>query len=58
MIPRLGATMVLTLIVVGQMVCSLLVDHFGWLGVPQHAANPVRLLGAAFLILSVVLIRQ
>lgn len=58
MIPRLGAAMVLTLIVVGQMVCSLVVDHFGLLGVPQHAANPVRLLGTAFLVVSVILIRH
>jgi transporter family-2 protein len=39
------------------MVCSLLVDHFGVLGVPQHSASPVRLAGAALLILGVVLIR-
>jgi bacterial/archaeal transporter family-2 protein len=58
MIPRLGAAMVLALIVVGQMACSLVVDHFGLLGVPHHAADPMRLLGAALLVLSVVLIRQ
>jgi transporter family-2 protein len=39
------------------MICSLLVDHFGLLGVPQHAASPMRLAGAALLVLGVVLIR-
>jgi transporter family-2 protein len=57
MVPRLGAATTLVLVVVGQMVCSLLVDHFGVLGVPQHSASPVRLAGAALLILGVVLIR-
>jgi transporter family-2 protein len=57
MVPRLGAATTLVLIVVGQMVCSLLVDHFGVLGVPQHDASPLRLAGAALLILGVVLIR-
>jgi len=36
MVPRLGAAMVLTLIVVGQMVGSLAFDHFGAFGVPIH----------------------
>ena len=57
MIPHLGATTVLALIVVGQMLCSLIVDHFALLGVTQHGANSIRLAGATFLILGVVLVR-
>ena len=57
MVPRFGAATVLALIVVGQMLGSLTFDHFGILGVQQHPANPIRLAGAAFLILGVVLIR-
>ena len=57
MLPRFGAATVLALIVVGQMLGSLTFDHFGLLGIPQQPANPIRLAGAAFLILGVVLIR-
>lgn len=57
MLPRLGAATVLALIVVGQMIASLAFDHFGIFGVPQHSANPVRLAGAALLVLGVTLIR-
>jgi transporter family-2 protein len=57
MVPRLGAATVLALIVVGQMLGSLVFDHFGLLGLPQHPANLTRLAGTAFLILGVVLIR-
>jgi transporter family-2 protein len=57
MVPRLGAATTLALVVVGQMLCSILMDHFGVLGVPQHAATPLRLAGAALLILGVVMIR-
>jgi transporter family-2 protein len=57
MLPRFGAATVLALIVVGQMLGSLTFDHFGLLGIQQHSANPIRLAGAAFLILGVVLIR-
>jgi len=48
---------VLALIVVGQMLCSLVFDHFGLLGVPQQPASLTRLGGAALLILGVALIR-
>lgn len=58
MVPRLGAATVIALIVVGQMLGSLTFDHFGLLGIPQHEASPIRLAGAAFLILGVILIRN
>jgi transporter family-2 protein len=58
MVPRLGAATTLALIVVGQMLASLTFDHFGLLGLPQHAASPVRLGGAACLIIGVVLVRR
>lgn len=58
MLPRLGAATTLALIVVGQMLGSLLFDHFGLLGLTQQPASPMRLAGAACLILGVVLIRS
>ena len=58
MVPRLGAATVLALIVVGQMLGAIAFDHFGILGVAQHAASPARLAGAALLILGVVLVRM
>jgi transporter family-2 protein len=57
MVPRLGVALVLALIIVGQMLGSLTFDHFGLMGVPLYPANPVRLAGAAFLVLGVILIR-
>jgi transporter family-2 protein len=59
MVPRLGAatTLVLALIVVGQMLGALTFDHFGLLGLPQHGVSPVRLASAACLIIGVVLVR-
>ena len=58
MVPRLGAATVLALIVVGQMLGSLALDHFGLLGVPQHPASLARLAGAALLLAGVILIRS
>ena len=58
LVSRLGAAFLFALLVVGQMLSSVIVDHYGWLGVPVHAVNPWRLLGAASLVAGVVLIRR
>jgi transporter family-2 protein len=54
--PRLGAAALLALVVLGQLAASLLVDHFGWLGFPQHPLTALRLAGAALLFSGVLLI--
>jgi bacterial/archaeal transporter family-2 protein len=42
---HLGATTLVTLIVVGQFICSVVVDHFGVLGFEARAASFARLTG-------------
>jgi transporter family-2 protein len=54
--PKLGSASLLALSVLGQLVASLVVDHYGWLGFPQHTISIVRLLGAALLFAGVLLI--
>jgi transporter family-2 protein len=57
LLPRLGAALVVALIVVGQMLGALVFDHFALLGVPENPISLTRLAGAALLIAGVVLIR-
>jgi transporter family-2 protein len=57
LLPRLGAATSLALFVTGQMVMSVAIDHFGILGVPQHALDLPRVAGCALLIGGVILIR-
>ena len=56
--PRLGAGTLIAAIVGGQMVASLLSDHFGWLGFPEHPISGLRLLGAALVMIGVGLIQR
>ena len=58
MLPRLGAATLIALLVAGQMVGSLVFDHFGLLGVPVHPVSAIRIAGAALLVGGVVLIRM
>lgn len=57
LLPRLGAAVVVALIVLGQMLGALAFDHYGLLGVPENPVSFTRLAGAALLIAGVVLIR-
>lgn len=56
--PRLGAATMIASIVTGQMLASVALDHFGWVGFPQHAATLPRLLGAVLIVVGVALIRK
>ena len=51
-------TLVLACIVAGQITASLIVDHYGWLGFPVHAASWGRIFGCLMLVGGVVLIRK
>lgn len=56
--PRLGAATLIASVVMGQMLASLLLDHFGWVGFAQHPIDLPRIAGAALVVLGVVLIRR
>jgi transporter family-2 protein len=57
-VPRIGVALAFSLAIGGQMLVTLLIDHFGWLGVPEKPINLWRVLGAAFITIGVVLIRK
>ena len=47
--PKLGAATLVAVILAGQAVASLLVDHFGWVGFEENPVTPGRVLGIALL---------
>ncbi|QFZ54968.1 DMT family transporter [Oceanihabitans sp. IOP_32] len=56
--PKLGTALTFVLVVAGQMSASLILDHFGLMGLPIKQINWQRLLGIGFLIGGVLLIRK
>jgi bacterial/archaeal transporter family-2 protein len=58
LVPKLGAATFFALLIAGQMLGSVVFDHFGLLGVPVHPVSAVRIIGAALLVGGVVLIRM
>jgi bacterial/archaeal transporter family-2 protein len=54
--PRLGVVVMLALIISGQILASLLFDRFGWLGLPVREISTPRLIGAALVLIGVLLV--
>jgi transporter family-2 protein len=55
--PKLGAATLVAVILAGQAVASLLVDHFGWVGFEENPVTPGRLLGVGLVAAGVALVR-
>ncbi|WP_299243356.1 DMT family transporter [uncultured Aquimarina sp.] len=56
--PKLGTALTFVLVVAGQMAVSLVFDHYGLLGLPVKQINWQKLMGIAFIIGGVLLIRK
>jgi transporter family-2 protein len=56
--PRLGAAVLVGLVIAGQTITALVIDHWGLVGLPVHHINAGRLAGAALLLAGVALIRM
>lgn len=56
--PRIGVAMTFGLIVAGQMLVTLVLDHFGFLGLPVKEISLARVGGILLITLGVVIIRR
>ena len=57
-IPRLGAATTVGLILAGQVLASIVIDHFGLIRVPVHELNIPRLAGAVLIVIGVALVQR
>jgi transporter family-2 protein len=55
--PRLGAVTLIGVILAGQALASLVVDHFGMVGFEEHHATPGRVAGLLLIALGVLFVR-
>jgi bacterial/archaeal transporter family-2 protein len=55
--PRLGVAAFMTLVIAGQLLCSLILDHYALMGLPENPLTWQRVLGAAFIVAGVVCVK-
>ena len=58
LVPKIGAALTFGLVVAGQLSLSLIMDHYGLMGLSVHAINWQRLVGILCIVGGVLLIRS
>lgn len=58
LLPTLGAATLFALVIAGQVLAAITLDHFGALGLTPHPISVARLAGAMLLIAGVALMRD
>lgn len=54
---RLGASTFIVCVVAGQMLASLLIDHYGLMGLAQRLATPGRIAGVALIFAGMIVVQ-
>lgn len=57
-IPTLGTALTFALIITGQLIAAIVIDHFGWFGMAVKEISAGRIIGAVLLIAGVMLIKK
>lgn len=57
-VPKIGVTTWIAVIIAGQLLGAVIIDHQGWLGTEVREANLPRILGIALLAMGVFLIQR
>jgi bacterial/archaeal transporter family-2 protein len=55
---QMGAATLTALVVTGQLICSVILDHFGWLSFDVHSASGGRIAGCALMVIGLALIAK
>lgn len=54
-VPKVGAEVLITVTVLGQVAMALVMDHFGWLDLPRVPINGWRIAGAVLVFVGVLM---
>ena len=55
---QMGAATLMALVMTGQLVCSVLLDHYGWVGFDVHAAGLGRIIGCVLMVVGLFCIAK
>jgi transporter family-2 protein len=58
LIPKIGSLMAFTLIIAGQLVMAMIIDHYGLLGMEQQSITYKSIIGVALIGFGIYLIKK
>ena len=58
LITKLGSAVLFTLVIFGQLVTAVVMDHFGLIGLEKHPISAARIVGILLVLAGVVIVRQ
>ena len=58
LVPRIGVGTSIGLIVTGQIICAVIIDHFGLFSVPVHSISITRIAGVLLMIAGIYLVMK
>lgn len=56
--PRIGVGVLLTAAIAGQLLAALILDHYGFFGLPRQPVNLTRIAGVTLVLAGAVLVRR
>ena len=56
--PRIGVGVLLTAAIAGQLLAAVILDHYGFFGLPRQPVNLTRIGGVALVLLGAALVRK
>ena len=56
--PRIGIGVLLTAAIAGQLLAALILDHYGFFGLPRQPVNLTRIAGVALVLAGAMLVRR
>jgi bacterial/archaeal transporter family-2 protein len=58
LVTKLGSAVMFTLVIFGQLLMAVVMDHFGLIGLDKHPVTAPRVLGIVLVLAGVVLVRR
>lgn len=56
LIPKMGATTMIGAYITGQLIISIFIDHYGWLGIPATEISPAKVVGVLLMFAGLYLV--
>ena len=58
LVTRLGSAVMFTLIILGQLITAVVMDHYGMIGLDKHPVSLPRVVGITMVLLGVIVVRR